>query len=353
MRPDTGYAGSNVPISATTFSGIRYNRSALCIRTALILLMLIFVPFPLQAQEIYLLGGILQNTNDGKNSYSWQLEYIEELGDNLALGVTYLNEGHVPNHHRDGNALNLWTRTRLLDGRLSLAAGIGPYFYYDTMPDNSPKGYENDHGWGALFSSSVTWQMDSRWLFQLRTNWVKNFDSFDSFSALAGIGYHFADPSAAEPVNRPSLQSGDKAKNRITLFAGQTIVNSLKSQKSVALAVEYRRRIVPYVDWTGTWLYEGDDRLNRRNGFASELWAVRDFLSDRLTLGIGGGVYFPIDERGILKQSGINRTICGILTLTSSYQILPPWDVRVSWNRVITDYDHDTDVLLGGVGYRF
>ena len=182
---------------------------------------------------------------------------------------------------------------------------------------------------------------------------MDNFYNFNTFSALAGIGYEFEKSAAEEIGDRPPILDGHKEKNEITVFGGQTIVNSLKSQKSVALAVEYRKRMWSYLDWTGTWLYEGDTRLHRRNGFASELWAVRDFLNDRLSFGFGGGAYFPIDERGKLKQSDTSRIICGIITMTSSYQFIPPWDVRVSWDRVITDYNHDTDVILGGVGYRF
>jgi len=317
------------------------------------LLMLIMIPSSGLAQELYLLGGMLRNTNDGNKSYSWQLEYIESLGENFGLGVTYLNEGHVPNHHRDGTALTLWARSGLLDRRLSLAAGIGPYYYYDTMPANTEKGFINDHGWGGIFSSAVTWHTDSRWLFQLRTNWVKNFETFDSFSALAGIGYKFEEPSAAPLPKKSGPANAATMKNELVLYAGQTIVNSLKSQQSEALAVEFRRRVYPSVDWSATWFYEGDRRLTRRNGLAGELWAVRDFLDDRLTLGIGGGVYFPVDHRNNINKSRFSRNVCGLVTLTSSYQILPPLSFRVSWNRVITNYDNDTDVILGGIGYRF
>lgn len=353
MENSGGYFRPNLPVRADAVGSIGLRRSAGSILAGLALLLHICIPAPVGAQELFLLGGIVQNSNDGKNSYSWQLEYVEGLGENLALGVTYLNEGHVPNHHRDGNALQLRTRTRLLERRLTLAAGIGPYFYYDTTPDNSGTGYQNDHGFGAIFSSSITWQTESRWLFQLRSNWVETFGNFDSFSALAGIGYNFGEPASAGPASSSAVPGGEKAKNCITLYAGQTIVNSRDSQKAVALAVEYRRRIWPLVEWTAAWLYEGDSRLTNRTGVAGELWAVRDFLDDRLSVGIGGGGYFPIDERGGLKRASFKRNVCGLLTLTSSYLVLPPWELRVSWNRVITGYNRDSDVILGGVGYRF
>ncbi|NVN92291.1 MAG: hypothetical protein HXX11_17040 [Desulfuromonadales bacterium] len=353
MRIATDRFGLTVPIVSEALSGIRYIPSAGCIRTFLILLALLIATSLVRAQEFYCLGGVMLNPSDGKNSYAWQLEYIEGFGENLALGVAYLNEGHVPDHHRDGNALHLWARTRLLDHRLSLAAGIGPYYYYDTIPSTSRIGYKNDHGFGAIFSSSATWHRDDHWLFQLRTNWVDNFDTLNSFSVLAGIGYDFGEPVAAPPEHRPPNLESEKTKNEIVISVGQTIVNSFKSQKSAAIAIEYRRRIYPYVDWTGAWIYEGDSRLTRRNGLASQLWAVRDFLNDRLSLGIGAGAYFPIDERVHQVQSRRSGPICGIITLTSSYTIMSPWDVRVSWNRVITTYNNDTDVILGGVGFHF
>ena len=46
-------------------------------------------------------------------------------------------------------------------------------------------------------------------------------------------------------------------------------------------------------------------------------------------------------------------TVSGIVTLTASYRFHPHWDLRTSWYRIVTSYDRDTDVLLGGVGYRF
>jgi hypothetical protein len=310
-------------------------------------------PLSVRAQEFYLLGGLLQNANDGGDSYAWQLEYIEGLGENFGLGVSYLNEGHVPDHHRDGTTVHLWTRTNLLDRKLSLAAGVGPYYYYDTLPAKAGTSYQNDHGWGAIFSSAVTWYTDSRWLFQLRANAAANFTTFNSLSVLLGVGYQLEAPRVPGPVDKAPLQDLEMKRNEFTILSGRTIVNSLESQQSFALAAEYRRRVWRYVDWTAGWLYEGDTRLFRRHGLASQFWGIREFFDDRFSVGIGGGAYFPVSMREAGRRAGIDRSVCGIVTMTSSYRFLPQWDVRASWNRIITDYNNDTDVILGGIGYRF
>src|SRR6478609_8116872 len=45
--------------------------------------------------------------------------------------------------------------------------------------------------------------------------------------------------------------------------------------------------------------------------------------------------------------------VAGIFTMTASYRIGREWTARFSWNRVLSNYDRDADVLLFGVGYRF
>ena len=138
------------------------------------------------------------------------------------------------------------------------------------------------------------------------------------------------------------------------MLAGRTIVNSFKSEQSAAVGVEYRHRIRSYLDGSVSWLYEGDNRLIRRNGIMAELWAVSGFFDDRLTLGFGAGAYFNVDSyRHLIESGDTHKLVSGVVSLTGSYLITPKWDVRSTWHRIVTDYDRDTDVLLGGVGYRF
>lgn len=323
-------------------------------RWALFIIILTVVACPVRAQEFYVLGGLMKDTDSGKDSYSWQLEYMEGLGEHFAASLSYLNEGHVPTHHRDGNSVQFWARTNLLDRRLSLAAGVGPYYYFDTTAAKADGSFSDNHGWKAMFSLAATWYTESRWLFQLRTNWVEASSSIDTISALVGIGYQLDPPPSPGPLPNVPPQREKTTNNEITVFLGRSIANSFNSEHSAATSVEYRRGLWRNVDWTVAWLYEGDSRLIRRHGMITQLWAVRSFLDDRLALGVGGGAYASVTRYNDGPNKGDDeRSLSGIATLTASYRFHPHWATRISWNRVVTNYDRDTDVILGGIGYRF
>src|SRR5664280_2042815 len=85
---------------------------------------------PVLAQEIYVHNGIARPTGSNTTGYAGGLTYLEGLGEHAAWSVTYLNEGHVTEHKRDGFAPQAWGRLNVFDRRISLAAGVGPYLYY-------------------------------------------------------------------------------------------------------------------------------------------------------------------------------------------------------------------------------
>ncbi len=55
----------------------------------------------------------------------------------------------------------------------------------------------------------------------------------------------------------------------------------------------------------------------------------------------------PLDNRRGGNQTLVFGARCPI-ALSS-----PCWGIRLTWNRVATNYNSDTDVLLGGLTYRF
>jgi hypothetical protein len=313
--------------------------------------LLMMVTSPAWGGDFSLLGGRSANTAGGDDNVAWQMEFRRGVAQHLAASFTYLNEGHLPGHHRDGYGLQLWGGTGLLDGRLDIALGTGPYLFYDTTPRQTTGGEVNRHGLGLISTLSTTWQLDDHLLLQLRLNHVATGNSFDSLSTLAGLGYRFDTPrtdrgGAGEPPSSPF-------RNELTLFAGESNTFNTGGAHAIAAAVEYRRAFAPWLEWSASVLYEGENDLIRRGGFATQLWAAGSFLDNRLSLGAGAGPYLAIDN--LIDDGGDGRDIFVLpkITMSCAYQLHPHWNTRFSWHRVLTRHDRDTDVWLWGVGYLF
>ena len=103
------------------------------------LLMFLFcfatLSLPAWAQEVIIRAGDTRETGSTSSSqtYSYGFTYLQGLGENMAWSVGYLNEGHVPDHKRDGVDLQLWARTNIIHRQLSLGVAAGPYVYWDTV----------------------------------------------------------------------------------------------------------------------------------------------------------------------------------------------------------------------------
>jgi len=317
--------------------------------------MLVLWPLsPAVAQEIGLLAGYLLDADVDQETYSWDLEYVHALGEHGAVSLAWLNEGHFDNDHRDGQTVQFWLRERVFDPRLVLSAGIGPYFYYNTARASEGASYSDDHGWGGVLSASAKWYGRHRWYYEMRVQRIIANASFDTTALLAGVGYQLERPASPGPVTDPTDVADKTTGRELTVYVGQTIVNSFNSELGLARAIEYRQGISPHVDWSVAWLHEGDARLVRRNGILAELWLVRDFLEKRVALSAGAGMYIAIDQyRSDQMGEEGDETVAAVVTASGSYRFGRHWLTRVSWNRIVTDYNRDTDAILIGLGYRF
>jgi len=302
------------------------------------------------AQEFALFGGAL--TGAGSHTYSWAFDYQEGLGKYAALGITWLNEGHIPDHHRDGQSIQLWGRLPLDDKRFVLSAGAGPYRYSDTTT-GGPNGFQNDHGWGALMSVRAAYYTSRRWVLQMQLNRVQVHGGPSTTGVLFGVGYQLDAPSEPGPRERPLPRNDRVTNNEITVLAGETIKNSLNSETGFSSGLEYRRGLFKYVDWSATYFHENNPAAVRRNGIASQLWLTRAFFNERLTLAAGAGVYYAIDVFNEPGSAGIKGTLSGIVSLSASYRFARHWDTRLTWNRVVTRSSLDADLIQAGIGYRF
>ncbi|CAB3750685.1 hypothetical protein LMG29739_01122 [Paraburkholderia solisilvae] len=302
------------------------------------------------AQEFALFGGALTGT--GTHTYSWAFDYQEGLGKYAALGITWLNEGHLPAHHRDGPSVQLWGRLPLENRRFVLSAGVGPYRYSDTT-NGGPDGFMNDHGVGALMSVRAAYYTSDRWIMQVQLNRVQISGGPNTTGVLFGIGYQLDAPDEPGPRDRPLARTDRVTGNEFTVLAGETIKNSLNSESGFSTSVEYRRGLFKYVDWTASYMHENVPAAVRRNGLASQLWLTRAFFNEHLTLAAGVGPYYAIDTFNGPGSAGIKGTISGLISLSASYRLSKHWLTRVTWNRVVTRTSLDADLIQAGIGYRF
>lgn len=302
-----------------------------------------------QAQEISGLGGVLKG-QDSTRTFTWQMDYQRSLGEYAAFSAGWINEGHVPGHHRDGPIAQIWWRTTLFDQRLSLEAGVGPYAYFDTVPTTTGDGSHDDHGIGFIAGAAASWHVAGPWSLQLRFNRVAARHSADSSSVLLGVAYRL--DGAATPSDSPSIRSAFDSE--VDLLLGRTIVNTLASEDSFAAQLDYRRRFGPYWAWSVGLLNEGDARTQRRSGVVSEFWSGHEFLDQRVTGAIGIGPYLVADIRKNPQLVEASRErLAGILSLTFAYAPVPQCAMRFTWHRIFAERSHDSDVVVLGAGYRF
>jgi hypothetical protein len=197
-----------------------------------------------------------------------------------------------------------------------------------------------------LYSIAATWRSAGRWFYQLRVNRTEAKHDFDSVVVLLGAGYRL-DQDGSFLGNAGGGGWRDR-RDEIVVSGGKTIVNSFESEGATAKAIEYRHAFTPVVRGSLAWVNEGDARLVRRDGFVAQAWLEPGFSNNRFTLGLGIGGYYAIDE-----HHHDTRKLHGILTTTASYRFGPRWVGRLSWHRIVSTYDRDSDIILVGLGYRF
>ena len=172
-------------------------------RKTVLSLILVFLASPVLAGELTVLGGYGRTNNPIEKTFAWQLQYMEGLGEHLAYSLSYLNQGHFTEHHRDAHAANLWLRTNLFDRHLSLGVGGGGLFYYDTSHPTAGPAAQDVHGWGTMASVAATWYTKSRLLFQVQGYWVRG--------GKASTPYRRSPASATNSI--PRLQRDRRKRN--------------------------------------------------------------------------------------------------------------------------------------------
>jgi hypothetical protein len=315
----------------------------LCINIFLMLMVMQSIVF---AQELSLLGGVINNLDEEDTSWMCQAEYwsdIERVP--TAWSLSYLNEGHFDDDHRDGLAAQIWLPYDV--EKLTLAVGVGPYLFCDTT-DHAGDDYANEHGIGLLTGLAVKWAVVPCLKLQCRGNWIVTED-MDTLSVLLGLSYVFDEPDGHYRSRRISPVALNDTLNEVSVFSGITVVNSFDSEDSMPIALEYRRRLTAHFEWTFTGLYEGSNDRSDRGGPAAQIWLVEQPGDWPVLFGLGVGPYLVFEREEDVER----ECLAGLVSLSAGYRFGVSSIVRVSWHRVVTDYNRDTDIVLAGVGCRF
>jgi hypothetical protein len=310
---------------------------------------LFFVSCLAAAQDASLLAGGMKNDNNGDRSFAVDVGYTQRLGTYTAASIEYTNEGHPRLHHRDGLSPQLWLHTAVPEKGWSFAVGAGPYYYFDTtIGSGSLADYRNDHGWGGMVNLSAKYHLERRSYVEARLARIYGRQQHDSTMLLVGMGYELRDlPHDTKVAN------ADGGENMVMLLAGRSIVNSFKSEKATAKAIEFRHTVSPNVEWSVIGMNEGRVGVAERRGVTGQLWLLRPFtVHTVLELGVGGYLMRDQIDRNDVREDPKTR-LAPIASIGMRWRLSPAWRAQLSWSRVITDYHRDSDVFLLGAGVMF
>lgn len=306
------------------------------------------------AAEVTILAGATGSPEAPGTTFSGQIDARYNFKRPFAFSASWINEGHLEGHHRDGLAAQLWGRTPLLRDRFSFAFGAGIYQYFDTQ-DRPGGEHANEHGIAPLFSASVSYHTETPWFFRLLANHVHPTRDIDTTGLLLGVGYRLFEEPGGRPLESPAVGATpfpDKTGTEATLLLGAVIHNNLEDKKGFSGEFEIRRGIARHFDLSLSLIGEDNQEEIRRAGLACQIWVFDSFLDRRLVLGIGAGPY-PFVDRKPPNSDDTRIDFAGLVTLGAGYRFADHWIARFYWNRVATRDERDTDMFLLGVGYRW
>ncbi len=273
-------------------------------------------PATLAPDAISVFAASVSSLDPWPRSLAWGVSYRKTLAPYFAASLAYLNDGHFPGHHRDGIAGEAWLPINLFSNHLTLSAGIGPYYYYDTVFARNSTGYADAHGWawmGSLDAMIQPWSSGSlaHLFFELRLDHTAPARSIQTTSIGGGFGYRgFSDTH----TNADPDAIAGFADSEIVASYWKTVVNSFASQTTRAEEIAYRRKIWRELRASIGFLNEGDAQLIRRNGITAEGWAEPSFNDGLWSIGVGFGFYSAIDK----YRRAPGRHISDIVSATAS-----------------------------------
>jgi hypothetical protein len=303
-----------------------------------------------RGEELSLLGGVTDTDDHSSASYAWGLEYRQRVTDHFYASFGYLNEGHLPDHHRDGAMLQAWIDSGPWQKRFAFAFGVGPYVYFDTRDDDNYAGYRDQHGVGMILSGRVSYSISAQWFALAEVNQIVATTT-GTRTAMLGVGYRL--DSFIEALDRAQRDPPRTSlENEIGAFVGETTLNNLSSNKSTDYGIEYRYRAARHFEFSTSVIDESDGAFGRHGGFAGEAWVVQDLLDNRLTAGLGVGPYIAFSSYQT-PDGRIGASLVGLASMTCSWRFTSRLALRANWHRGFTGDDQDRDTITVGLAWRY
>jgi hypothetical protein len=193
--------------------------------------------------------------------------------------------------------------------------------------------------------------MGGNWLNSLRVNRVQVHGSISSTAIVASLGYRFGSTGDAVVKTPAFIPGKNSRRSELDAMIGGSIVNGLDADANLAMAIAWRVRTTDHLTGSLTYLNEGNVGSGRRTGIAPQIW-LEDNLTERFSVGAGLGPYVAI-QKPLSSDGESSSPVSALVSVTAAFAIAPNWVGRLVWNRVATNYDRDTDVVMFALGYRF
>jgi len=296
--------------------------------------------------DFYILGGRGTASPGGDTGFYFQLGFREHITKYISAGITYLNEGHPDLHEagsRDGFALTGWYRAPIWD-RLRLEVGAGPYFSMNTTWRVSPDQEYNEMNLGLLASLALVYPLSNSGM-NLRAQFseVMMPGSFSTHSLMLGLGVDLNGISYARKYSKEQ-----DIKYTLSILGGGSLTTRCNNKVMPGFELELQRRISERLSLSVAGISEGSTGLSDRAGVAGQLWFLAPELG-RLILSAGFGPY--IAQENNMDNKGTK--LLGLASIDAKFMLTEKLYGLFRFNRAISGYDKDQDMLSCGAGIEF
>lgn len=284
----------------------------------------------------------------------YKVEYSQVLYQKVSFAFDYVNEGHFSGHHRDGYGLELRYAipVTLFAHPVVLSLGAGPQYYFDTI---TPLGGASidAHGLAPRFTAGASGRL---WR---RLNWLVAIDAITpshdikDYLVSAGLGYKLGANSADKPDLFTSWKDGsDAIPIEVSLFSAFSVINISGNPNSWGGSVELRLPLARHIEFSSSYIYEGDPKVARRSGVTAQLWPIRSDEFSGVEIGAGFGVYVFVDKKSNVPGQAQSAVIAPLMSIVLSWPASSTWFGRFIWDRVVSNYNRDADIWRLGFGRR-